>query len=53
MNLIQPDIAMLAFEQYCDPKGDTESVKTSLKKATEDIRSGIDSNIKLNKYFKL
>ena len=48
MNLIQPDIAMLAFEQYCDPKGDTESVKTSLKKATEDIRSGIDSNIKLN-----
>lgn len=47
MNLIRPDIAILSFEQYCDSEEDVEAAKTSLKQALIDVRTRIDSNIKV------
>ncbi len=47
INLIQPDIAMLAFERYCEPEEDVEVTKASLIKVSDDIRKRIDSYIEL------
>lgn len=47
MNLIQPDIAVLSFEQYCDPEENVEATKASLKQAWVDIQKRIDASIKL------
>ncbi len=46
-NLIQPDIAMLAFERYCELEDDVEVTKASLIKVSDDIRKRIDSYIEL------
>ena len=47
MNFIRPDIAILSFEQYCDSEGDVKAVKTSLSQVLIDMRTRIDSNIKV------
>ena len=47
INIIQPDIAMLAFERYCEPGEDVEATKASLIKVSDDIRKRIDSYIEL------
>ena len=47
INLIQPDIAMLAFERYCEPEEDVEATKVALIKVSDDIRKRIDPYIEL------
>ena len=47
MNFIRPDIAILSFEQYCDSEGNVEAAKTSLSQVLIDVRTRIDSNIKV------
>ena len=47
INLIQPDIAMLSFERYCEPEEDVAATKASLIKASDEIRKRIDSHIEL------
>lgn len=48
INLLQPDIAMLSFERYCEKGEDIEIVKASLKKVSEELRKRIGSNIEFN-----
>ena len=47
INLIRPDIAMLAFERYCDSEGDIENMKASLAVVSDDIRKRIGPYIEL------
>jgi hypothetical protein len=47
INMIKPDIAMLAFERYCEPEEDVEATKASLIKVSDDIRERTDSYIEL------
>lgn len=47
INLIQPDVAMLAFERYCESEEDVEATKASLIKVSDDIRKRIGSYIEL------
>ena len=45
---IRPDVAMLAFESYCEPGGDAEKVKEELKTAIPLIETRVPSSTKLN-----
>jgi hypothetical protein len=47
INLIQPDIAMLAFEQYCESKEDVAASKASLTKVFDEIKKRLDPHIYL------
>lgn len=47
MNLIQPDVAMLAFEQYCNNQEDSVAVKASFRPISEHLRKCIDSHIEI------
>lgn len=47
INLIQPDIGMLAFERYCERKEDVEDMKASLTEVSDYIRKHIGSHIEL------
>lgn len=47
IKLIQPDIAMLSFERYCEPVEDVAATKASLLKASDEIRKCVDSHIEL------
>jgi hypothetical protein len=47
INMIQPDIAMLAFERYCDLEKDVEATKTSFSKVSAEIKRRIDPCIEL------
>lgn len=47
INLIQPDIAMLSFERYCEPEENVSATKASLIKASDEIRNHIGSHIEL------
>ncbi|MCX7038016.1 MAG: zinc finger Ran-binding domain-containing protein [Spirochaetes bacterium] len=44
---IRPDVAMLAFESYCEPGGDAEKVKEDLKTALPLIKARMPSFTKL------
>jgi len=48
VNFIQPDIAMLSFERYCEKEEDIETVKASLKKVSEELRKRIGANIEFD-----
>lgn len=47
VSLLRPDIALLAFEQYCAPAADEESAKKDLKVVVEDISQKIGRQIKI------
>lgn len=47
INLIQPDIAMLAFEQYCESEKDLAATKASLTKVSDEIGKRLGPHIKL------
>ena len=47
INLIQPDVAMLAFESYCDPKENVEDMKASSTEVFDNIQKRIGSYIEL------
>ena len=47
MNLIQPDIAILSFERYCDSGEDVNAVKASVRQTMADIQKRLGPNIKL------
>lgn len=47
INLIRPDIAILAFEQYCDSEGDLASAKSEYIQAFQDMRSKIDPTVEI------
>lgn len=47
INILQPDIAMLSFERYCEKEEDIGTVKDSLKKVSAELRKRIDPNIEL------
>ncbi|MDP3049690.1 MAG: hypothetical protein Q8N12_09745 [Thermodesulfovibrionales bacterium] len=47
ISLIRPDVALLAFEQYCEPEADAESAKKELKGVVADISQKIGEQIKI------
>jgi hypothetical protein len=47
IKLIQPDIAFLVFEQYCDSEAEIESTKQKLKKVIEELSQNVGKNIKI------
>lgn len=47
INIIQPDIAILSFERYCDSEENVEAVKTSLRQTFADLQRGLRNSIKL------
>ncbi len=47
INIIQPDIALLAFERYCESEEDADATKASLNKIIDSIRKRIGTYIKL------
>lgn len=47
ISLIRPDVALLAFEQYCDSEADAESAKKDLKGVVADISQKIEEQIKI------
>lgn len=47
IKLIQPDVAMLSFERYCEPGENVADTKASLTKVSDEIRKRIDSHIEL------
>lgn len=47
INLIRPDVALLAFEQYCESDADVEMIRQKLKKAVDDMSAKIRKQIKI------
>ena len=47
ISLIRPDVAALAFEQYCDSEAELDSSKAYLKKVVEDISQKVGQHIKI------
>ena len=47
VGLLQPDVALLAFQEYCAEDGDVEATKSRLAEAAADIRARIGSYTKL------
>ena len=47
INLIQPDVAMIAFERYCESEEEIEATKATLVKVSDNIRKRLDPFIEL------
>jgi len=47
VNLIQPDVATLSFERYCEPERNVADTKASLAKASDEIGKRLDPHIEL------
>lgn len=47
IKLIQPDVAMLSFERYCEPGENVADIKASLTRVSDEIRKRIDPHIEL------
>jgi hypothetical protein len=47
IKLIQPDVALLVFEQYCESETDLEATKQALKKVVEEISQSVGQHIKI------
>ena len=47
ISLLKPDVALLAFEQYCKNENDLESAKNKLKEVVSDISRKIGQQIRV------
>jgi hypothetical protein len=48
INMIRPDVAMLAFERYCEEEKDIEATKAFLLKVSDEIKSAIGPYIEMS-----